>query len=104
MILRPSVLKVVVVAAIMVYATMTLALWAAMRRPPDEFGQIMARMPAPLFMVLPFKPMWLSVRSGSLRVGDTAPDFQLETVDRKSRTRLSDDRGKPVVLIFGSYT
>src|SRR5438552_10551706 len=101
---RSTLLKGAIVAAVMVYAAMTLALWAAMRKPPDEFAQIMAHMPAPLFMVLPFKPMWLSVRAGSLRVGDAAPDFQLETVDRKSRSRLSDERGKPVVLIFGSYT
>lgn len=97
-------LKAAMAAVILGYATMTLALWAAMRKPPDEFGQIMARIPGPFFIVLPFKPMWLAVRAGRLRVGDAAPDFQLETVDRKSQRRLSGERGRPAVLIFGSYT
>lgn len=39
------------------------------------------------------------------KVGDVAPDFTLITKDGKSKTTLSDYRGKkPVVLIFGSYT
>jgi peroxiredoxin len=38
-------------------------------------------------------------------VGDTAPDFQLSTLDHKSEVQLSSFRGKqPVVLVFGSYT
>jgi cytochrome oxidase Cu insertion factor (SCO1/SenC/PrrC family) len=35
--------------------------------------------------------------------GDPAPDFELPAVDG-SRVRLSDLRGKPVVLHFGSPT
>ena len=43
------------------------------------------------------------------RVGDVAPDFELEqlTADGKrtdQRVRLSSLRGKPVLLYFGSYT
>ncbi|MGB0577024.1 MAG: hypothetical protein ACPGPC_12860 [Alphaproteobacteria bacterium] len=43
------------------------------------------------------------------KVGDMAPDFELERLDRtKKRTgeyvKLSDLRGKPVALCFGSYT
>lgn len=38
-------------------------------------------------------------------VGDEAPDFELPVLDRKGATmRLSELRGKPVALIFGSYT
>jgi hypothetical protein len=42
-------------------------------------------------------------------VGDMAPDFEVERLSRdRSRTgemfRLSATRGKPVGLIFGSYT
>ncbi len=38
-------------------------------------------------------------------VGDEAPDFELPVLDGKGVTmRLSELRGKPVALIFGSYT
>lgn len=38
-------------------------------------------------------------------VGDEAPDFQLPVLDGKgAKVRLSELRGKPVALIFGSYT
>jgi hypothetical protein len=92
------------IALALVYASLTLALWVVMHKPPDQFGQVMARMPTPLFIALPFKPLWLSVRAGRINVGDAAPDFSLASVDRKSQVRLSDDRGRPVVLVFGSYT
>jgi hypothetical protein len=38
------------------------------------------------------------------RAGDPAPDFELDSLDGKSRVRLSTLRGRPVGLIFGSYT
>lgn len=43
------------------------------------------------------------------QVGDPAPDFSLRRLgaDRKpseERVRLSDFRGRPVALVFGSYT
>ncbi len=39
------------------------------------------------------------------KVGDEAPDFQLPVLDGKGATvRLSELRGRPVALIFGSYT
>ncbi len=39
------------------------------------------------------------------KVGDEAPDFELPVLDGKGATiRLSELRGKPVALIFGSYT
>lgn len=40
-----------------------------------------------------------AVRNGGPRVGDTAPDFTLKTLDGKT-VSLSDYRGKPVVLNF----
>jgi hypothetical protein len=88
-----------------VYALAVGVLWFAMRRPPDQFTRFMARMPPPAMMALPFRPLWLQARSGTLRVGDLAPDFELDTLDRTARVRLGSLRGeKPVVLVFGSYT
>lgn len=41
----------------------------------------------------------------SPKVGDLAPDFELQDPDGKVQIRLSDFRGKrPVALVFGSYT
>ena len=40
-----------------------------------------------------------------IKVGDTAPDFRLKSLDGKQTVELSSFKGdKPVVLIFGSYT
>ncbi len=88
-----------------VYALLSAGLLAAMYQPPDRFGQIMVKVPRPLFFILPFKPLWYLAREGHVKAGDTAPDLSLETVDHKSRVQLSSFRGKkPVVLVFGSYT
>lgn len=39
------------------------------------------------------------------KVGDEAPEFELPVLDGRGATvRLSELRGKPVALIFGSYT
>jgi cytochrome oxidase Cu insertion factor (SCO1/SenC/PrrC family) len=39
------------------------------------------------------------------KVGDEAPDFELAVLDGDGEmVRLSDLRGKPVALVFGSYT
>ena len=43
-------------------------------------------------------------RQGDLKVGDAAPDFMLKDVQGKQAVTLSDLKGKPVVLIFGSCT
>jgi peroxiredoxin len=48
--------------------------------------------------------LWLRAREGTLRVGDTAPAFDLATFDKRSRVSLASLRGKPAVLVFGSYT
>lgn len=41
---------------------------------------------------------------GHLRVGDPAPDAVLTALDGSHRRLLEASGGKPVVLIFGSYT
>ena len=38
------------------------------------------------------------------KVGDLAPDFDLPAAHGDGRARLSSLRGKPVALIFGSFT
>lgn len=41
----------------------------------------------------------------SPKLGNLAPDFELQSPDGVTRVRLSDFRGKrPVALVFGSYT
>lgn len=87
------------------WAVMTEGLFRAMCLPPDRFAAIMKHVPLPFMMVLPFETLWNRARGGSVGVGDVAPDFDLETSDRKGRVKLSTYRGdKPVVLVFGSYT
>jgi peroxiredoxin len=47
-------------------------------------------------------PNW---HRGDLRVGDSAPDAQLVTLDGQTTLRLHDRIGrKPLVLVFGSFT
>ncbi len=44
-------------------------------------------------------------QEGRLRVGDAAPDVELVALDAARRMRLKDSvGGKPLVLVFGSYT
>ena len=47
--------------------------------------------------------------AGAPQVGSLAPDFSLERLDAKGvrtgeRERISEYRGRPVALVFGSYT
>lgn len=73
--------------------------------PPEQFGMFMSKLPIPFYFVLPFETLWSRARAGSVNVGDTAPDFELATLDKSAHVRLSAFRGsKPVVLVFGSYT
>ena len=46
----------------------------------------------------------LKPREGTLKVGDTAPDFAVKDLEGKNEVKLSDLKGKPVVLVFGSCT
>jgi len=92
-------------AAAGVYVILSAALFCAMSQPPEQFGAIAAHIPMPAFMILPFKPLWMSARGGSLSVGSHAPDFELPAVDHSAKVRLASVyRERPVVLVFGSYT
>ena len=92
-------------AVLALYAVITAALFAIMLQQPDKFAGTMKYVPWPAFVVLPFKPLWNVARKGHLAIGDTAPDFSLESQDHKNTFQLSSMRGeKPVVLVFGSYT
>jgi hypothetical protein len=93
------------IPVLVIYVILMGGLFAAMLQPPARFGRIMSKLPVIAYIVFPFEPMWLVARRGSLRVGDTAPDFVLKTADRSKEVRLSSFRGqKSVVLIFGSHT
>jgi hypothetical protein len=96
---------------LVVYLAFLLGIFVAMHQSIERFGRVMSYMPGPLFMVIPFEPMWNVARAGRLDVGDPAPDFTLRAVDKKGHSQsgavvqLSSFRGRqPVVLIFGSYT
>jgi hypothetical protein len=83
------------------------ALYAIMRKPPDTFARVMARVPGPVaFLVLPFETLWTHARAGTLHRGDLAPDFSLTKLDKSGQVQLSalTAQSRPVVLIFGSYT
>ena len=98
------VVRLLVVLAV-VYVLLLAGLFAAMFQPPAVFGRVMSKVPDLAFMVFPFKQMWFVARKGHLNTGDQAPDFSLQTADRKARIQLSAFRGqKPVVLVFGSHT
>jgi hypothetical protein len=98
--------KVLLVAAVLVVLDLTLCAGAyvAMLQPPDVFGRIVSKTPFPLMMAVPFETLWNSARGGQLKPGDPAPDFRLPSLDHKSTVQLSSYRGRPVVLVFGSYT
>ena len=91
---------------VVAYVVLLGGIWAAMFQPPEVFGRVMSKLPEPIvFVLFPFKPFWLFARAGHLKVSDPAPDFSLQTLDKKSRVQLSAFRGqRPVVLVFGSYT
>ncbi len=88
-----------------VWLVFVVAVYAAMRRTPAEFGSFMKRLPLPAMYLIPFPPLWNHARAGTLQPGDTAPDFDLKRRNETERVRLSAFRGaRPVILIFGSYT
>ncbi|HUA16527.1 MAG TPA: hypothetical protein VMG31_14620 [Verrucomicrobiae bacterium] len=100
-----AIVSICVIAALWLGASAML--YRVMRRPPEEFGRVMMKIPQPAaFLVLPFETLWLRARAGTLAVGDHAPDFRLSTIDKTSQVRMSEltAQAKPVVLVFGSYT
>ena len=80
--------------------------WWAMHQPPETFARVMSRMPGPIpFLIFPFETAWTHARTGTLHVGDQAPDFSLLKLDKSERVQLSLlSQRLPVVLVFGSYT
>lgn len=103
---RPSRRRVAIVVACVValYAAGSAVLFTVMRQTPEVIGSVFKRTPWPVFATLPMERLWLRARAGTLHVGDTAPEFDLATFDKRSRVRLASLRGKPAVLVFGSYT
>jgi hypothetical protein len=96
-----------VVAIAVVWVLSCAALYDIMRQPPETFARFMAKIPGPVaFLVLPFETLWTHARAGRLEVGDAAPDFSLMKLDKSASVQLSSltAQGRPVVLIFGSYT
>jgi cytochrome oxidase Cu insertion factor (SCO1/SenC/PrrC family) len=94
----------IAVAVAIAYVVFLSVMFVVMSQPPQRFGQIMRYFPMPAMMIVPFEPMWNAARGGELRVGDEAPDFTLPRSDKSGTVQLSSLRGKPVVLVFGSYT
>jgi hypothetical protein len=95
--------RVVLLAAVLYGAFLGFVYWQ-MTRPPLEFATFWKDVPAFARGAVPFRKLWSSARAGRLQVGDRAPDFELEYHDHSGKMRLSDLRGRPVVLAFGSYT
>ena len=97
-------LSIVAVVLLCLWGSFLLYIGWAMRQPPEKFGRVMSRMPMPAFFLFPFETMWTKAGAGTVRPGEMAPDFHLPTIDHSSEVQLSALRGKPVVLVFGSYT
>jgi hypothetical protein len=100
-------LTLVLVLLVVAWALACGSLYEIMRKPPETFARFMTRIPAPVaFLVLPFETLWTHARAGALQIGDPAPDFSLTKLDKSATVQLSNltAQGKPVVLIFGSYT
>ena len=101
-----SAVRVLLLTLVAAYVLFGGAVALAMLQPPERFGRIMSRLPAPLVWgLLPGPRLWLWARDGRLHEGDAAPDFTLATFDHSRHVTLSSHRGnRPVVLVFGSYT
>lgn len=50
------------------------------------------------------RPIRPANREGNLKVGDAAPGFTVKDMHGKKTVTLSELKGKPVVLFFGSCT
>src|SRR5580692_12688949 len=91
------------------FAAVSLASWLclvsyvnwAMHQPPEVFGHVMAKMPTPAYLVLPFETLWMRARKGQLKVGDAAPGLTVKRLEDHASTDLASLwADKPVVLIF----
>ncbi|MFN7934335.1 MAG: hypothetical protein U0R19_13475 [Bryobacteraceae bacterium] len=94
-----------IVGLIAIYLVAAGGLFAIMWLPPGQFAAVAAHIPGPVMMIgFPFRAAWTIARGGSLSPGDPAPGFDLARHDKTGRVTLSQFSGRPVVLIFGSYT
>jgi len=92
-------------AIALLYVGSAAVVFAVMHQSNTVAGKGLSLVPGAAFMILPMETMWCTARRGRLAVGEEAPDFDLATRDGASRVRLSSLRGgRPVVLVFGSYT
>ena len=99
------VLVIVLLILVSGYAMFFNYVWAAMHKPPEQFGKVMAGMPEVAYFLVPFETLWNRARAGQLQVGDAAPDFTLEKLDKTGTVQLSAMTAQqPVALVFGSYT
>src|SRR5450432_2647261 len=103
---KPSTRRVaarVFVALAVVYFACGGFIWWSMRQPPETFGRVMSKMPGPVpFLLFPFETLWTRARAGTLHVGDAAPDFSLQKLDKSGPVHLSElNQRQPVVLVFG---
>jgi thiol-disulfide isomerase/thioredoxin len=95
----------IVGAIALLYVGSAGVVFAVMHQSNTVAGKGLSLLPGPAFMLLPMETMWCTARRGSLAVGQEAPDFDLALKGGSSRVRLSSLRGgRPVVLVFGSYT
>ena len=103
--MKKTLIKIFVALAL-VWVLGCVAIYAAMRQPPETFGRVMAKIPGPVvFLAFPFETLWFHARAGQLHPGDSAPDFSLAKVDKSGQVQLSAlNRQQPTVLVFGSYT
>lgn len=87
---------VLFIALALAYVSFGVFIWRSMNRPPEAFARVMSMMPGPVvFLLFPFETLWTHARSGTLNVGDFAPDFSLIKLDKTEHVRLS---AWPVVL------
>jgi hypothetical protein len=97
----------ITIGLLAVYLLLLGAFFFSMYLPPVQFAGMYASIPGfakPAFGTF-FERFWAVAGDGSLAVGDSAPDFELDTYDHKTKVRLSSFHGlRPVVLVFGSYT
>ena len=102
---KPLLLRVGLVLFVL-WLAFVVFMWRTMKQPPEQFATVMSHMPVPaVFLAAPFETMWVHARAGELHPGDTAPDFNLQTLDKSSHFALSSLNARgPVVLVFGSYT
>ena len=96
-------IRVLLLATLLYGAFLGIVYWK-MTRPPLEFAAFWGDVPSFASRVVPFRMLWARARGGTLEVGREAPDFELDYHDHSGKMRLSDLRGRPVVLAFGSYT